>query len=435
MNTNSEHHQSPENQGLVLGRYKILKEIGHGASGLVYLAQDQEKDQHVAIKELVVSTHIRGKKKEELIQRFYREIDITASLNHENIVRVFHHGQEDDKHYMVMEYLPGKTLADYIESAYSFRFDELLDIFIQFTQALAYAHDCNIIHRDIKPENIKVLTNQQVKIMDFGMARLEEGPSTLTAEGTMLGTIAYIAPEQIQDSKSVTHLADIFSLGVMLYQALTLQLPFKGDTTGQMILSILSEQPASIHALNPGIPEALEALVYRCLKKVPSQRIPSAHDILKALIDCRTQLPHPSDKVYPEASPSHQDKSADIPASSLRLLHIEDDMVSQSIYKAVLSKHKVSVAYTSVSSVAAAKKILTEGVFDAVICDYFLPDGTAMEIVDDITNIPSVMTTSMVEPQTIIELMKRGVLDYIVKTTAIDDAKKAIQIIQSHLGF
>ncbi len=177
--------------------------------GLVYLAEDIRLGREVALKELVLSRTIQGREREDIISRFQREARTTSTLNHPNIVTIFDVGEDSKRHFIAMEYLPGKTLKDYLDEGYNFLLEEILDILIQVASALDHAHSKGVIHRDIKPDNVKVLQDSVVKIMDFGIAGLESKNSNLTQDGTILGTIAYISPEQLYNSKNVSSKADI----------------------------------------------------------------------------------------------------------------------------------------------------------------------------------------------------------------------------------
>ncbi|MBC7473245.1 MAG: serine/threonine protein kinase, partial [Candidatus Sericytochromatia bacterium] len=262
-----------------LEKYNILREIGKGGMGLVYLAIDLKLDRTVAIKELIIGSTVSGKDREDIISRFKREAQTAAKLSHPNIITIYDVGEEQQKHYIAMEYLPGKTLKDYFDEKFEFSLEEAIDILLQIASGLDHAHSKSIIHRDIKPENIKVLDNNVIKLMDFGIASIENKTSGLTQDGTLLGTIAYISPEQLYNSKNVDTRADIFSFGSLIYEMFTGRLPFDADTIGATIVKIMSENPKPPKQINPNIKSELEDIILRCLEKDPDKRYQKAKDV------------------------------------------------------------------------------------------------------------------------------------------------------------
>jgi serine/threonine protein kinase/Flp pilus assembly protein TadD len=265
--------------GKTISHYKIIKKIGEGGMGEVYLAEDLKLERKVAIKFL--PQHLT--KDKENVERFEREAKAAAGLNHPNIITI-HDVIEangpttaDRQICIVMEYINGQSLRTKIENGIS-DLDEILDIINQIRDGLFGAHKADIVHRDIKPENILIDKNGRVKILDFGLAKLK-GVSKLTKETSTLGTLHYMSPEQIQ-GQEIDHRSDIWSLGVILYEMLTGKLPFKGDYDQAVTYSILNEQPEPVTSLRTGVPMELEHIVNRCIQKDPNERYQTVKDLV-----------------------------------------------------------------------------------------------------------------------------------------------------------
>lgn len=263
--------------------YRILEKIGEGGMGVVYRAHDNRLNREVAIKVLRVdpSRRLAPEKVREIQARFYKEAQAAARLNHPNIVAIHQVGHSGGQPYIVMEYLRGKNLLEKMEEPLPIK--EVIRTAIQICEALDYAHSQGVIHRDVKPDNIVVMEDGRVKIADFGIARIEDADVGLTKAGVLLGSPAYCSPEQLRDFSNVDGRADLFSLGVILYQWLTGKLPFEGNSSPEIITRILSQEPALPRSLNPEIPPSLEALIMRALAKDPSERVSSARELRAGL--------------------------------------------------------------------------------------------------------------------------------------------------------
>ncbi|MBX9693881.1 MAG: protein kinase, partial [Cyanobacteria bacterium] len=262
--------------------YEILSEIGRGGMGIVYKARHKQSDRLVAIKQLVLD-NVDPKKIAEFKDRFRREAQTALRLEHANIVKVFEISPDPDRYYYVMEHLEGNNLREELA-----KFNGVCplatywNILKQLGEGLSYAHSMNVVHRDVKPDNIFILNDGTVKITDFGIARVAdlEG-SNLTKTGVMLGTLSYVSPEQLENAKTVDHRADIFSLGVVSYEALCGQLPFTGDGIAGTIVKIMSNEETPLHSLNKKIPVEVSSTVSRSLRKKPRDRYRSVRDFLR----------------------------------------------------------------------------------------------------------------------------------------------------------
>ncbi|MCH8019753.1 protein kinase [candidate division KSB1 bacterium] len=258
-----------------IGKFKIIEEIGKGGMGIVYKALDPYIDREVAIKVII--------EKElglpEVKERFHREARSAGKLSHENITIVHEVGEVEGKPYIVMEYLRGSNLSELISKKKPIELNQKISYAIQICKALKFAHANKIIHRDIKPENIMVLDDGKIKIMDFGIARPES--STLTQQGMIVGTLAYMSPEQIKGIK-IDKRADIFSFGVLLYELLSYKRPFQGDNT-TIMYKIVHEEPESINLEDSAPVEDLQKILSKCLQKKPEERYSDCSNIINDL--------------------------------------------------------------------------------------------------------------------------------------------------------
>ncbi len=265
------------------GKYKIIKVLGRGGMGIVYKAEDIRLKRYVALKflppELVQDEEARG--------RFVLEAQTAAALSHPNICTIHEIDEKKEKSFIAMEYVDGLTLRAKLEKG-PLKPEEVLDITIQVAEGLEEAHKKGIIHRDIKGSNIMVTEKGQAKIMDFGLAKVK-GASPLTREGTTLGTVAYMSPEQAR-GEEVDLRTDIWSLGVVLYEMLSGQLPFRGDREASILYSVVHEEPQPIKALKPDIPVEFQQIINRALNKKPDSRYSSAAEMLKDLKNYQDSL-------------------------------------------------------------------------------------------------------------------------------------------------
>lgn len=264
----------------VLGRYELRQELGRGAMGIVYLGHDPKIVRDVAIKTINLK-QFSGKEAEAIRTRFFREAEAAGRLNHPNIVTVFDIGEEQDLAFIAMDYIPGKPLSEYTNPDAMLDCQTIYKLISQAAQALDYAHRQGIVHRDIKPGNI--LYNEdddRIKVSDFGIARVTD--TTTTRTGTILGSPSYMAPEQLTDGK-VDGRADIFSLGITLYQLLTGELPFKGENLASLAYQITNKKHRSIRELRPELPIKIVKIINKALQKDPSKRYASAQEIADAL--------------------------------------------------------------------------------------------------------------------------------------------------------
>ena len=283
--------------GKRFGHYEIIKHIGAGGMGQVYLAKDKKLDRRVAIKIL----NEEFSQDESTLQRFVSEAKAASALNHPNILTIYEFGEAEDVRFIVTEYIEGNTLREIIRESRP-SLVEILDISIQITGALSAAHRAHLVHRDIKPENIMIRPDGYVKVLDFGLAKLVEQKNrsmlgleeptvryNLTAQGLIVGTVNYMSPEQAR-GKRVDARTDIFSFGILLYEIVTGKQPFLGETINHTIVAILEKEPPSLSEFIDTYPPELERIIKKCLAKNPDERYSGADKLLDEVKELKEEL-------------------------------------------------------------------------------------------------------------------------------------------------
>ncbi|MBV1877078.1 MAG: protein kinase [Pseudomonadales bacterium] len=279
----------------MLGRYKVEKELGQGAMGIVYLGLDPKINRQVAIKTMALANEFDGDELAEVKSRFFREAESAGRLNHANIVAIYDAGEENDLAYIAMELLKGSDLDSHIKLADLLPIEEVLAIAIQCAEALDYAHGQKVVHRDIKPSNIMYdAESHTVKLADFGIARITDSSKTRT--GTVLGTPNYMSPEQCM-GKKVDGRADLFSLGVVLYQLCSAELPFKAESMATLMYSIVNDPPIDIKKVKPDIPPALRKVIHNSIGKKPEKRYQSGKKMAQHLRVCLNRMQSISEEI------------------------------------------------------------------------------------------------------------------------------------------
>ena len=267
------------------GRYEILGELGRGAMGVVYRATDPVIGRTVAVKTIRLSEEGTGLSRPELLSRFQTEARAAGLLTHPNIVVVYDAGEENGLYYITMELIEGKSLQALLDSGHSFPVPRVLRIMEQTCSALQFAHDRSIIHRDIKPANLMLTADDTVKVTDFGTAKILQF-GTVQQTTHVMGTPSYMSPEQVK-GRPVDGRSDIFSLGVLLYEILTGEKPFPGQSITTVIYKIVNEDPIPPRTLNPSIHPGLSDIVMRALAKEPEVRYQSCRELLEDLRNYR----------------------------------------------------------------------------------------------------------------------------------------------------
>jgi serine/threonine protein kinase len=271
-----------------IGRYEIIEELGRGAMSIVYKARDPNIARVVTLKVMRLEWEARSEKSKK---RFRHEAMSAGQLTHPNIVAVYDAGEDRGEPFIVMEYLEGPTLAKVLEALTPLPLERAVDIALQIGDALDYAHQHGVIHRDVNPSNIILLENGQVKVTDFGLAKLASiSPSNGSPSGVFHGTLDYASPEQIL-GQEVDGRSDIFSLGVIIYEMLTGERPFQRKNVTSVIHRLLSEEPLPLTALGPHLPPELKDLLSKAMAKDANQRYQTCAELgrnLKIVADVKS---------------------------------------------------------------------------------------------------------------------------------------------------
>lgn len=262
-----------------IGNYEVLRQIGSGGMGSVYLGRDPELDRQVAIKVIREEVH-----DQEVLDRFFREARAAAALRHPNIITIYASGQQDHQPYMAMEFVDGDSLAEIIKQRRNVPLSDKISYLEQICSGLQFAHKAGIVHRDIKPANVMVDREGVVRILDFGIARIEG--SAMTQDGALIGSLNYMSPEQML-GRPVDHRSDIFSVGSVAYELLCYQQAFKGGLNDGLLHRLPHEDPTALTELYPGLPAAIERVVMRALEKTPEKRFQNLAEMRTAIMEAQ----------------------------------------------------------------------------------------------------------------------------------------------------
>ena len=268
-----------------LGRYRIIDEVGRGAMGIVYKAEDPVLDRLLAIKTIFIPTNEDDRKEYEA--RFNQEARAAGRLAHPGIVTIYDVGREGEMLFMAMEFLEGIDLATRAKDQ-RFNVPETIEITAQVAEALAFAHDRGVIHRDIKPPNIMIVGNGRVKLMDFGIARIRQS-DLKTQTGVMLGTPRYMSPEQVS-GRPTDHRSDIFSLGTVIYEMLTVSKLYSGSDPSEIMFNVVNMRPVPPSYINRQVPPMLDLVLAKALEKDPDARYQDTQQLANDLRACLTEI-------------------------------------------------------------------------------------------------------------------------------------------------
>ncbi|MDO9400421.1 MAG: serine/threonine-protein kinase [Polaromonas sp.] len=275
-----------------LGRYDLIRVLGKGAMGLVYEARDPNLDRRVAIKTIKVE-NLSEEAAAEYEARFRTEARSAARLQHPNIVSVYDSDRHGDVAFLVMEFIEGEDLKHHLDSGKRYSLEQSLRMVGDLLSALEYAHRQSVVHRDVKPANLLIENDGRVKLTDFGVARIQDSSEATRTQGSMVGTLKYMSPEQVQ-GQPIDARADLFAVGIVLYQLLTGRRPFDGDTDFAIIQKIVGHTPDMPSLFNPLLPPAIDAVVLRALAKKREQRFTTAQDFARALQEASGQASDPT---------------------------------------------------------------------------------------------------------------------------------------------
>ncbi len=268
-----------KNKASQLGDFKLLKKLGEGGMGEVYLARQQGLDRNVALK--VLSKQLG--KKTTFVERFFREARAMARLDHPNVLKVFAVETNQGRHYVAIEYVDGQSMQDWVDELGQLTVADSVLVTIHCAEALLHAHQAQLVHRDVKPDNVLVTRSGLVKVADFGLAKAADEDVSMTQSGTGMGTPLYMAPEQARNAKTVDLRADIYALGCSLYYFLTGELPFQGDSALELVMAKEKGQFTSARKLNSDIPDRLDLIIDRMIAKDPDHRHADCNEVLADL--------------------------------------------------------------------------------------------------------------------------------------------------------
>jgi eukaryotic-like serine/threonine-protein kinase len=280
---------------VVDGRYQVIDHLGTGGMAEVYCAQDLQLGRKVALKIL----HERFAADEEFVERFRREASAAAGLQHQHVVSVYDRGEWEGTSYIAMEYVAGQTLKELVQEEGPLEPQRAVDLAVQILRAARFAHRRGVIHRDFKPHNVIVDDEDRAKVTDFGIARA--GASDMTQTGSIMGTAQYLSPEQAQ-GHAVTARSDLYSIGIVLYEMLTGNVPFEAEAAVTIALKQVSEAPVPPSRINPAVTPELEAVVLRALEKDPADRFADADEFIAALDAAGSRIPSPAAIAAAEAA-------------------------------------------------------------------------------------------------------------------------------------
>ncbi len=291
-----------------IGNFEVTRQVGSGGMGSVYLGLDPELNRQVAIKVIREEVH-----DQEVLDRFFREARAAAALRHPNIITIYASGQHEHQPYMVMEYVEGDSLADIIRSRKAVPLSDKLSYIEQLCAGLHFAHRAGIVHRDIKPANVMVDGEGMLRILDFGIARVEG--SGLTQDGALIGSLNYMSPEQML-GRPIDHRSDIFSVGAVAYELISYQQAFKGNINDGLLHRLPHEDPPALGSLVPGLPAGLEDVIAQALQKLPDNRFQDLAEMRAAVAAVHSGTINADDRTVAISRPNIPPSTGTVRAST-----------------------------------------------------------------------------------------------------------------------
>ncbi len=398
-------------------RYEIKELVGEGSTATVYKALDRRLGRDVALK--VLLPHVR----DTVRKRFFQEATAVAQLNHPGIMAIYDIDEEDGMNFLVVEFVEGDSLADFVPASP----EKVIDLGAQIALALNYAHEREIIHRDVKPANIKVMANGQVKIMDLGLA-LPRDAKRVTVDGMIIGTPAYLSPEQAQ-GMTLDYRTDIYSLGVVLYEMATGELPFLSDDIPTLLLQHVKQPPAPPRSINPNIPIALENVILKALEKSPAHRFQSGTALAQAL---NASLSTTRSEASTQPAKSVNAENSHYP---IRVALADDHAVLRQTLVNFLSERDDMIVVGEAGDGNEALELVLNFQPDVLLLDLNMPHKSGLEALPEIRakarDVKVLVLTGRDEEWYIMQAMRAGAHGYILKsaseTDLIDSILKVMQ--------
>ncbi len=411
--------------GTLIAHYRVVSRLGQGGMGIVYLADDSRLDRRVALKVLPPDVAADP----ERMHRFVQEAKLASALTHPNVAYIHEIGQDGDLWFLAMEYVEGEPLSVRIQEG-PLKVADILRIGIQVADALDAAHSKGIIHRDIKPANLMLTPRSHVKVLDFGLAKLENPPRSnqdtqlLTSAGLVLGTVEYMSPEQAL-GRDVDHRADIFSLGVVLYEMATGRLPFAGTNAPETMARILQAQPDAMARFNYEIPEELERVVRKCLEKERERRYQSAHDLLVDL------------KNLERDSGTQAAAGVGVAAGAgkgrLTAVIVDDEELARSLLREYAESSAGVEIVAECSNGFEAVKAISDSKPDLVFLDVQMPKLDGFEVLELIGRDIAVIFVTAYD-QYAMKAFDAHAVDYLLKPFSLERFEKALERARQRLG-
>jgi len=416
--------------GSNVAHYRIGSRLGEGGMGAVYLADDTRLGRRVALKVLPVNVAADP----ERMHRFVQEAKLASALTHPNVAYIYEIGEDDGLRFLAMEYVAGEALSVRLARG-PVAFTELLSVGIQVADALDDAHSKGIVHRDIKPSNLMLTPRGYVKVLDFGLAKLEtpgvgnktgkqmppDETQVMTSAGVVMGTVAYMSPEQAL-GREVDHRTDLFSLGVVLYEMATARLPFPGATPSESMARILGSQPDAMARFNYDIPESLDRVVRKCLEKDRERRYQSARELLVDLKNLERDAS--GTRATVAAAPAHRNLTAMI---------VDDEELARALLREYIGSSPDIEILAECANGFEAVKAIAEKKPDLVFLDVQMPKLNGFEVLELIGQEVAVIFVTAYD-QYAMRAFDEHAVDYLLKPFSLERFQKALERARQRVG-
>jgi len=405
--------------GWRIAHYRLISRLGEGGMGAVYLADDTRLTRRVALKVLPAGFASDP----DRMHRFVQEARLASALTHPNVAYIYEIGEDAGLRFLAMEYVEGEPLSARLARG-PLALPDLLSIGIQVADALDDAHSKGIVHRDIKPSNLMLTPRGYVKVLDFGLAKLEapgggQETQVMTSAGVVMGTVAYMSPEQAL-GRDTDHRTDLFSLGVVLYEMATARLPFPGATPSETMARILSAQPEAIARFNYDVPDALERLVRKCLEKDRERRYQSARELLVDLRNLERDSPVPA-------------SSLATPRDNLKVAIVDDEELARALLREYIGSSAGVEIVAECANGFEAVKAIAEKKPDLVFLDVQMPKLDGFEVLELIGKEVAVVFVTAFD-QYAMRAFDEHAVDYLLKPFSLERFQKALERARQRLG-
>jgi two-component system LytT family response regulator len=414
---NDEVMADPLAMGSNIAHYRIVSRLGEGGMGAVYLADDAHLGRRVALKVLPANVADDPQR----MHRFVQEAKLASALTHPNVAYIYDIGEDGGHRFLAMEYVEGEPLSVRLGRG-PLGFSELLSVGMQVADALDDAHSKGIVHRDIKPSNLMLTPRGHVKVLDFGLAKLEtpnrDETQVMTSAGVVMGTVAYMSPEQAL-GRDVDHRTDLFSLGVALYEMATARLPFPGTTPSETMARILGSQPDAIARFNYDVPDGLDRVVRKCLEKDRERRYQSARDLLVDLKNLERDLAGPGATVAAR--------------QKLTAVIVDDEELARALMREYIGSGPDLEIVAECANGFEAVKAITEKKPDLVFLDIQMPKLDGFEVLELIGQDVAVVFVTAYD-QYAMRAFDEHAVDYLLKPFSLERFQKALERARLRLG-